>query len=83
VRHKNVRVADVLTQTPLNVGFTRVLRDERWERWLHLVERLMSVHLNEDYDRFIWHLTTSGVFTVKPFYVEYINEDISKSICGN
>jgi hypothetical protein len=27
---KNVRVADVLTQTPLNVGFTRVLRDVRW-----------------------------------------------------
>jgi hypothetical protein len=25
VRHKNVRVIDVLSQTPLNIGFTRVL----------------------------------------------------------
>jgi hypothetical protein len=32
VRHKNVRVADVLNQTPLNIAFTRVLRDGRWER---------------------------------------------------
>jgi hypothetical protein len=41
VRHKNIRVADVLNQTPSNIAFTSVLRDGRWEGWLHLVERLM------------------------------------------
>jgi hypothetical protein len=62
VQHKNVRVADVLTHTPLNIGFTRVLRDRRWERWLYLVERLMNAQLLDEPDKLIWHLTTSGVF---------------------
>jgi hypothetical protein len=75
VRHKNVTVADVLTQTPLNVGFTRVLRDVRWEQWLHLVEHLMNFQLSEEPDSYIWHLTTSGIFTVKSLYEEYMDED--------
>jgi hypothetical protein len=75
VRHKNVRVADVLTQTPLNVGLTRVLRDGRCERWLHLVQRLINVQLFEEPDSFIRHLTTFGIFTVKSLYEEYMNED--------
>jgi hypothetical protein len=34
VRHKNMRVADVLNETPLNIAFNRILREERW---LHLL----------------------------------------------
>jgi hypothetical protein len=29
VRHKNVRVADVLNQSPLNIAFIRILREDR------------------------------------------------------
>jgi hypothetical protein len=75
VRHKNVRVADVLNQTPLNIAFTRILREERWERWLHLVERLMQVQPNDDPDSFTWHLTTSGVSSAKYLYENYMNND--------
>lgn len=39
----------------------------------HLVERLMRVQLNEDDDRFVWGLTSTGVFTVKSLYAELIN----------
>jgi hypothetical protein len=62
VRHKSVSVAEVLNQTMLNIGFTRVLQGARWERWLHLVERLMGVQLNNEQDKFTWHLTAFGFF---------------------
>jgi hypothetical protein len=51
-----------MNQTTLNIGFTRVLQGARWERWLHLVERLMGVQQNNDQDNFKWHLTASGIF---------------------
>jgi hypothetical protein len=38
VRHKHVRVADVLSNISLNIGFRRMLRDDRWEAWLNLVQ---------------------------------------------
>jgi hypothetical protein len=62
-----MRVADVLNETPLNIAFTRILREDRW---LHLVERFMQVQLNDEPDSFIWHLKTSGVFSVKYLYEE-------------
>jgi hypothetical protein len=74
VRNKHVKVADVLSNTPLNIGFRRVLRDGRWESWLHLVQRLMSIHLKDESDRFIWHLTASGVFSVKSLYADFMND---------
>jgi hypothetical protein len=39
--------------------------------WLQLVERLMGVQLNDEHDKFIWHLTISGIFLVKFFYAEF------------
>jgi hypothetical protein len=36
-------VADVLAQTPLNISFRRDLREDKWEAWLHLVERLIDI----------------------------------------
>jgi hypothetical protein len=62
VSHKHVRVADVLSNTPLNIGFRRVLREDKWESWLDLVQRLTNVHLTDEPDSFKWRLTTSGVF---------------------
>jgi hypothetical protein len=43
VRDKQVRVADVLSNIPLKIGFRRVLRDKNWESLLHMVQRLMMV----------------------------------------
>jgi hypothetical protein len=70
VRHKHVRVAEVLSNVPLNIGCMRTLRDNTWEAWLHLVHRLMSIHLNDELDIFTWTLTTSGVFSVKSLYAD-------------
>jgi hypothetical protein len=43
VRDKQVRVADVLSNIPLKIGFRHVLRDKNWESLLHMVQRLMMV----------------------------------------
>ena len=72
--HKNVTVAHVLAQTPLNIGFRRVLSENNWTDWLHLCQRLMGVSLNDEKYRFVWKLTTNGLFTVKSMY-EYLMND--------
>jgi hypothetical protein len=74
VRHKHVRVADVLSNIPLNIGFRRVLRDNNWESWLHMVHHLMMVQLRDEPGRLHWHHTTSGVFSVKSLYADYMND---------
>jgi hypothetical protein len=70
ITHKNVRVADVLASTPLNINFRQVLRDDTWEPWLNLVQRLTSIQLNDEPDRFSWNLTSFGVFSVKSLYAD-------------
>jgi hypothetical protein len=42
VRSKNVLVADVLNQSPLNIRFNRVLVIDKWDAWVHLLSRLMT-----------------------------------------
>ena len=54
VRHKDVLVADVLSNTPLNIEFRRALIGQKWTSWIHLVERLMSVSLTNEEDHFKW-----------------------------
>jgi hypothetical protein len=56
---------NVLAQVPLNIGFTRALNGNKWTAWLHLCQRLMMTQLSDEPDRFIWKLTTTGVFSVK------------------
>jgi hypothetical protein len=75
VLYKNVTVAHVLTQVPLNIRFRRVLSGNKWTEWLHLCQRLMQVHLNHDSDRFVWKLTPNGVFSVKSMYEDLINDN--------
>jgi hypothetical protein len=36
-------------------------------------KKLMSIHLNDEPDRFKWHLTTMGLFTVKSMYADCMN----------
>jgi hypothetical protein len=62
------------SNAPLNVGFTRFLRDDRWESWLNLVQRLMIIQLNEEPDRFKWNLTEFGIFLVKSLCADFMND---------
>jgi hypothetical protein len=44
VRTKEVLVAHVLSQVPLNIRFNRILIGEKWDAWVYLVSRLMNMH---------------------------------------
>jgi hypothetical protein len=77
VRHINVKVADVLNQTSLNIKFMCVFRNGIWENWLNLVKSLMVIQLTDEPDSFSWHLTAFGIFSVKSLYAEYMNDYIS------
>jgi exonuclease III len=74
VNRKHVTVAHVLGQTPINISFRRSLTGNKWTAWLHLCQRLMMVVLNHETDRFVWKLTTNGLFSVKSFYEDLMNE---------
>ena len=77
-------IFDVLPHNPLSIEFRRNLVGDKWDAWLHLVERLMSVLLNDDDDKFKWNLTLSGLFTVKSLYDDFMNGHtrfIQKYLC--
>ena len=61
--------------TPPNINFRRALTGDRWDRWLHLVNRLMGNHLTVEPDKFTWGLTKSGKFTVKSMYLDYMSDN--------
>jgi hypothetical protein len=73
VRHKNVTVAHVFAQVPINISFRRALSGNKWNSWLRLCQRLMMVHLTNETDRFVWGLTANGLFTVKSMYEDLMN----------
>ena len=56
VRRKNVLLADVLSNSPLHIEFRRNLVGNKWDAWLHLVQRLMFINLPNDDDKFVWKL---------------------------
>jgi hypothetical protein len=63
-------VAQVLSTTPLSVSFRRALVGDNWDKWLHLVGNVLSVHLNDHRDSFSW--TSSKTFTVKSMYNDLV-----------
>jgi hypothetical protein len=63
-------VADVLNQTPLDIRFNILFIGDKWDAWVHLVSRLMSVQLSDEPNRFKWHLTPIGSFFVKSMYAD-------------
>jgi hypothetical protein len=73
VYHKNVTVASVLGLTPLNLRFRRTLSGNKWDRWTHLLHRLILVQLTDMDDVFKWKLSSSGIFTVKSMYTDLLN----------
>jgi hypothetical protein len=74
VQYKNVTVANVLSYAPLNISFRQVLNGNKWMDWSHLCRRLMTISLVNEQDKFVWNLTTSGIFTVKSMYEDLMND---------
>lgn len=72
VQNKNVSVAMAFATVPLNIRFRRNLTGANWTRWLHFVQRLMMVDLMNEPDRFVLSLTSSGVFSVKSMYADFM-----------
>jgi hypothetical protein len=68
-----VTAENVLSSTPINIGFRRTLDGNKWDRWKHLLHRLILVQLTDHDDIFKWRLTTSGRFTVKSMYNDMLN----------
>jgi hypothetical protein len=73
VHRKHDTVEPVMGSTPLNIGFRRRLIGDKWDQWTHLCQRLMRINLNDDIDKFVWGLTSTGKFTVKSMYNDILN----------
>ena len=70
--NKLIYITDVLSTSPLNVGFQRVLTHNKWEISIHLLQRLTLVHLINEEDNFWWGLACSGSFTTKSMYLDLL-----------
>jgi hypothetical protein len=73
IQHKNVLVSTVLATQPINITFRRGLNDNKWLQWLHLCQRLITINLTSESDKFIWKLNESGMFTIKSMYLDMMN----------
>jgi hypothetical protein len=73
VKHKNVLVSTVLAPKPINISFRRGLNYNKWLQWIHLCQRLITVDLTTESDKFVWKLTDSGIFSVKSMYLDWMN----------
>ena len=72
------QVAENCQRHPINryggsITFRRALTGNKWDNWLHLVERLMQVNLTDEQDVFNWRLTSSDTFSVKSMYLDLLN----------
>jgi hypothetical protein len=74
VQRKQVSVANIMSRRPLNLGFRQALTGPGGDGWVHLCTRLMDVQLSTQPDIFVWKLTTSGVFSFKSLYLDYMND---------
>jgi hypothetical protein len=52
VRHKDQIVAHTLAPVHLNIEFRRSLLGGWWNRWLHLLQRLIDVQINTNEHKF-------------------------------
>jgi hypothetical protein len=64
VQKKSAIVATVFRSNPLNVAFRRSLAGNNLQAWHHLVDKLVSVQLTNQRDRFIWSLKQNSQFTI-------------------
>jgi hypothetical protein len=68
-------VAHTFASVPLNIEFRRSLVGARWNRWLHLLHRLINVQLEPHDDKFRWRLTQTGKFAVKLMHLDPLNDN--------
>jgi hypothetical protein len=73
VQCKQVSVANVLNQNPLNITFGHRLTKSRWRLRLQLVYRLMLVQANNEKDIFVWGFTSSRAF--QSMYLDLLVDD--------
>jgi hypothetical protein len=73
IMHKNVLVSTVLATQPINITFRRGLNDNKWLQWLQLCQRLITINLTSESDKFVWKLNESGMFTIKSMYLDMMN----------
>ena len=72
-RHKNMLVADALANSSVHIEFRRNLTGNKWNAWLHMLQRLIAHPLTNEEDNFIWKLTSTGLYSVKSLYEDYLN----------
>jgi hypothetical protein len=53
VQHKNVLVSKVFATAPINISFRRGLNDNKWLEWIHLCQRLITINLTTEPNKFI------------------------------
>jgi hypothetical protein len=46
----------------------------KWDMWIHILQRLILFQLTDVDDVFRWNLTTSGSFSVKSMYHDLLND---------
>ena len=59
VRHKNDLVADALDNSTVHIEFRRNLTGNKWVAWLHMLQKLITVTLTNEDDKFVWKLTST------------------------
>jgi hypothetical protein len=45
-------VAEVMSNVPLNIRFSRTLTEEKWNSWVSLLQRLININLSDEPDSF-------------------------------
>jgi hypothetical protein len=73
MQQKQVSIATVLSQVLVNVAFWCALTGNKWNRWLHLLSRLMNVQLSNQADALVPKLTTSGPIFITQFFFAQID----------
>jgi hypothetical protein len=61
-------VASVFSTTPLNISFRRGLVGSNLALWYRLVARVTPMRLNGVWDKFVWGVLQSGLFSVNSMY---------------
>ena len=65
------------TAPPVNLTFRRPLTGNKWNRWIHLLSRLIEVQLSNEKDVFSCDLKSSSRFTVKSLYLDFMSGYVS------
>jgi hypothetical protein len=81
VRRKDTMVAQVLSTTLLNVSFQRSITDDYLLAWYDLVSKVVSIHLTNGKDVFVWILQNSGIFSVRSLYTSITQCGVVPSKC--